>query len=223
MKIKFISVSGIDGSGKSTQLELIKQYFEKNKKPVVYLWTRGGSTPGINSLKSFIRILAGKKLPPSGNSVKRDQMLNRSWIQRIWLILAILDLLRIYSLSIRWWLFRGKVVICDRYLWDTLIDFTIMFPKVNVKDWYIRKQIVNLSPIPDRAALLIIPLALSEKRCSEKYDPFPDTPENRKLRYEQYQSFANLSHWSVIDATRSEDVVFRDIMFNIDLPSVEGN
>ena len=55
------------------------------------------------------------------------------------------------------------------------------------------------------------------------YDPFPDTPENRKLRYEQYQSFANLSHWSVIDATRSEDVVFRDIMFNIDLPSVEGN
>ena len=121
-----IAISGIDGSGKSTQLELVKQYYENKGKTVLDLWTRGGSTPGINAIKAFSRKLGGKKLPPPGKSKKRDEMMGTVWIQRAWLSLAVLDLMRIYCLSIRWWILRGKVVICDRYLWDTQIDFKII-------------------------------------------------------------------------------------------------
>ena len=212
MNEKFITISGIDGAGKSTQLNLIKEYFEKNGKSVIYLWSRGGSTSGINILKALIRKLAGKKLPPPGHSVKRDQMLDKVWIQRVWLILAILDLLRIYSIALRWGLFRGKVVICDRYLWDTLIDFKIMFPNMDVKNWLLWKILVRCTPVPEKAILLMIPLTLSEKRCLQKYDPFPDTPERRKERYELYGTISKLKHWDVIDSNRSIAVVFEDIM-----------
>lgn len=207
-----IAVSGIDGSGKSTQLDLVKQHFEKKRKTVLYLWTRGGSTPGINAIKALSRKLAGKKLPPPGNSKKRDLMLGRAWIQRIWLILAILDLMRIYSICIRWWILRGKVVICDRYIWDTHIDFSIMFPDLKIENWILWKMLVKLTPAPDKPVLLMIPLSLSESRCSQKYDPFPDTPERRKQRYELYKTASMLDRWKVIDATRSVAVVFGDII-----------
>ena len=63
INIMLIAVSGIDGSGKSTQLGLVKQYYENKGKTVLTLWTRGGSTPGINAIKNFIR---RKKASPSG-------------------------------------------------------------------------------------------------------------------------------------------------------------
>ena len=53
MNANLISISGIDGSGKSTQLDLLKKYYEDLGFKVVYLWSRGGSTSGINKLKSF--------------------------------------------------------------------------------------------------------------------------------------------------------------------------
>ena len=212
MNTKFIVLSGIDGAGKSTQLDLIKKYFEEHEQSVISLWTRGGNTPGINALKALLRKLAGKKLPPSGHSLKRDQMLEKGWIQRMWLILAILDLLRIYSITLRWWLFRGKVVICDRYLWDTFIDFKIMFPNIDVKNWLLWKILVRCTPVPGKSVLLMIPLSLSEKRCLQKYEPFPDTPERRKQRYELYETTSKLKHWDIIDSTSSISTVFEDIM-----------
>jgi thymidylate kinase len=207
-----IAVSGIDGSGKSTQLELVKQHFENKGKTVLYLWTRGGSTPGINAIKAFSRKLGGKKLPPPGNSKKRDEMLGTVWIQRVWLFLAILDLLRIYSISIRWWILRRKVVICDRYIWDTQIDFGIMFPDIKIEDWLLWKILVRLTPVPDNPVLLMIPSKMSADRCAQKYDPFPDTPERRAQRYDFYERASRLEHWNVIDATRSIKSVFREII-----------
>ena len=53
LKNRFFALSGIDGSGKSTQIELIRDYFKRDGKKVIYLWTRGGSTPGINALKNL--------------------------------------------------------------------------------------------------------------------------------------------------------------------------
>ena len=212
MGTTFIALGGIDGAGKSTQLELIQKDLESRGESVVYLWTRGGNTPGINGLKALIRKLAGNKLPPSGHSVARDQMLGKDWVQTTWLTLAILDLFRIYSISLRWWRFRSKSVVCDRYLWDTLIDFQIMFPKVDVESWLLWRLLAWCTPVPDRAVLLMIPLKLSEQRCQQKYEPFPDTPERRKRRYKLYQSARNSEHWKVIDATRPISDVYGEIM-----------
>ena len=60
MRIKLIALSEIDGSRRSTQLDLIWAHFKAKGRPVFYLWTRGGNTPGIERLKSFGRRIMGK-------------------------------------------------------------------------------------------------------------------------------------------------------------------
>ena len=175
------------------------------------LWTRGGNTEGINLLKNLARKLFRKKLPPSGHSKKRDELLSVSWIQKLWLTIAILDLIRIYAISIRWHLFTNKIVICDRYLWDTLIDFKINFSQIQIEKWYLWKFLVLISPKPNKSILLVIPLEESNKRCSEKYEPFPDTPKIRKFRHSLYMDALDKHYWTAIDSMRPIDVVFTDI------------
>ena len=212
MNSNLISISGIDGSGKSTQLDLLKKYYEDLGFKVIYLWSRGGSTPGINKLKSFLRLIAGKNLPPSGKSKKRDEMFKNIFIQYIWIYAAILDLLRIYAFSIRWNLLIGKKVICDRYIWDTLVDFKIMFPELEIERWLIWKILVKSVPIPFKQILLMIPIKTSIARCSQKFDPFPDSPEIREKRYSLYVDISNDTKFITIDAKQSSAAVFKQII-----------
>ena len=212
MKKNFLSISGIDGSGKSTQFELLKEHYESLGFKVFYLWTRGGSTPGINSLKSFLRLIVGKKLPASGHSKKRDEMFKNEIIQYLWITAAIFDLIRIYAFSIRWRLVKGYIVICDRYILDTLIDFKLMFPNVKFENWFLWKLLVKLSPIPFKEVLLMIPIKVSEDRCKQKFDPFPDSPEIRIKRYNFYKDFSKKGHFDLVDAQKSEKQVLEEII-----------
>jgi thymidylate kinase len=208
----FISLSGIDGCGKSTQLERLQDYFKSLKCKTIVLWTRGGYTPGINWLKNLTRKIAGNKLPPSGNSSHREQIIGKRWVQKLWLTIAMIDLMWIYGIQIRMWLRQGKVVICDRYLWDTLIDFQIMFPDTNTEKWFLCKALIWITPKPLVQCLLMIPIELSEKRCKQKYEPFPDTLERRSKRYTLYRNAMTKHEWVVIDATQPAEKVFADII-----------
>lgn len=55
MKNKVIIFSGLDCSGKSTQINILKNTLTKlGLKPFVF-WSRGGYTPNIQSCKNIIR------------------------------------------------------------------------------------------------------------------------------------------------------------------------
>src|SRR5437867_8134663 len=87
-----LTFSGLDGAGKSTQIELLRGRLRARGLETTVVWVRGGYTPFFTRLKSLARRAAGRRLPPSGPGERRSEALGRPWVRRAWLAAALLDL-----------------------------------------------------------------------------------------------------------------------------------
>ncbi len=197
-----VTFSGLDGAGKTTQIELLRSRLEREGRPTRYLWSRGGYTPGFEALKAFARRLLKRKLPPPGDNPDRTRALESGGVRRVWLLIALLDLILLYGVAVRWWRWRGEVVVCDRYLWDTLVDFRQNFPGDAVERSFLWRTLTRVAPRPDLAVLLVVPTDVSVRRAEEKDDPFPAPPPVVAWRREQYLELAEEKDWLVLDGRR---------------------
>jgi len=183
-----VTFSGIDGAGKTTQINLLKEYLSSSKVKYKYLWSRGGYTPGINSLKKMLRILLGRKAIPMGRSNERNKKMANPFIAYVWLNLAILDLIFYYGVYIRFLNFNGFVILCDRYIGDTYIDFRLNFKGVPFEKFALWKLLKVVAPKADSSFLFLVPTEVSLKRSIEKDEPYPDSEEVLRDRLNLYSN-----------------------------------
>ena len=192
-----IVFSGLDGAGKSTQIELLKDYFEGQGGKVKYFWSRGGYTPVIQAFKDLMRKSSSKKMPSQGPSKEREQSFSNPLVRKVWLSLAILDLIFFYGIYVRFKSLSGFKVICDRYIFDTSIDFRLNFPQENVDKWLLWKLMVLIAMRPKKHFVLTIPVEESLRRSKLKEEPFPDSEETLKTRLNDYLIFVNQSSYVI--------------------------
>lgn len=200
MRKLLIAFSGLDCAGKSTQIDLLRKHITALGLKQVYLWIRGGYTPGFNAAKNLLRRASGNKIVPKpGPSQKRAQAFQKKGVRRWWLRFALLDLMWLLGVQARWWRWRGHVVICDRYLLDTLIDFRLNFPQEKVEDWWSWRLLCKIAPQPDVGFMLLIPVEESLKRSRQKNEPFPDPPDVLATRLQQYKKISEQGNWRMLD------------------------
>ena len=205
-------MSGIDSSGKTTQIIKTVNYYSNRGKKVKVTWSRGGYTLLFNIFKKTLRKITYNMIPNPGESPDRDKIFNKKWLRTIWLYLALIDMILLYGIYYRILGRLGYVTIADRYIWDTYIDFKLKFINENFEEKLMWKILVKLSPTPYLSLILTIPVEESLLRSSLKNEPFSETINQRKKRLGLYQDLIKEGKWDyIIDGLRPIDEVWSNI------------
>lgn len=218
-----LTFSGLDGAGKSTQICLLVDWFKNHGSKVDCLWARGGYTPGFESLKHILRLLIGKALPTQGKSVSRQKKLERPWIAKLWLTIAIIDLIFFWGGYLRFQRLRGHVVICDRYLDDTKLDFKKNFPQINFETMFVWRLVKWITPTPDVSILLWVPVEKSVERSLFKNEPFPDDIQTLQWRLSSYLDENQFPSNQFKKIECSDDIEAVNKKITLELQSFLGN
>lgn len=204
-----ISFSGIDCSGKSTQIERVKQTLENNGYKCRVIHSRGGYTPVLEWFKTLIR-------PDKGGSAKdhaqyRDAVHGNRKKRKLLLWLSIFDLSMYYGIWFRLVELFGSRVLADRYFWDSLIDFRMKYPEFDFENWLVWKFARAIYIKPKYSVIYTIPAELSMYRSTLKEEPWPEPVEVRRDRIDRYMKEIELGRWQhVIDATGTIDEVYAE-------------
>jgi thymidylate kinase len=172
-----ISISGVDGCGKTTYGKALYDILVFSELRTSFVWSRVGSSIFLKPIAKIGKIIYRFK---KGNFVakhsenyeeseeRRKVLFGRSSTLRILgLFMLLLEMLWHYSLKVRWLLFLRKVVICDRYIYDTLVDIITRYGLNldSLEGRFFKKIIVASAPKPDIAYILNVDL---EDACSRK-------------------------------------------------------
>jgi thymidylate kinase len=140
----------------------------------------------------------------------------------LWLAAALLDLLFLLAVRVRW-LRRRRVVLCDRYLLDTLVDFRLNFPGDDVEHWWLWRALERLALRPDVAFVLLVPVAESRRRSDIKGEPFRDSPAVLAERLVHYRALAAPDRFTVLDGSRSVTEIADTIGAALGLPPARND
>lgn len=125
---------------------------------------------------------------------------------------SLIDLWRYYTFSLRIQ-GLGKVIICDRYIWDTYIDFKMKYPEYDFEHGFWWNLTLKTMVKPNPSFCMFIPAETSMYRSTLKDEPFPEPIEVRQERIDWYIRELKNDRWQYeIDATKSVDEVYAQIL-----------
>ena len=200
----FISLEGIEGCGKTTQIEYLTGFFEDKGKPYVVTREPGGTVIG-KKIRSILLDPASKEMVPAAE-----------------LLLYMADRAQHIHSLIKPRLAEGKIVICDRYFDATVVyqgfargldtGFICDLHRIIFED--LKPDITLLLDLPPRIGLARARQALdngdragAESRFEEETISFHEKVRAGYLELAKRES----QRFKIIDASREIDEVQADI------------
>ena len=201
MKPRFITLDGIDGAGKSTNLAVMKAWFERHKLPVLFTREPGG-TPAGEALREIL-------LNPATQVSLRTETLLMFAARQQHLETVILPALK-----------NGTHVVSDRFT-DATFAYQGGGRGVPLQDIATLEHWVQGDFRPDLTLLLDVPLEVSMARIKQTREK--DRFEQEEAEFfnrvrEVYLQRANEQpeRYAVIDSSQSLDAVKNQIETALD-------
>ncbi|WP_282822357.1 dTMP kinase [Neisseria subflava] len=201
MKPRFITLDGIDGAGKSTNLAVMKAWFEKHKLPVLFTREPGG-TPAGEALREIL-------LNPATQVSLRTETLLMFAARQQHLETVILPALK-----------NGTHVVSDRFT-DATFAYQGGGRGVPLQDIATLEQWVQGDFRPDLTLLLDVPLEVSMARINQtrEKDRFEQEAAeffNRVREVYLQRAAKQPERYAVIDSSQSLDAVKTQIETALD-------
>lgn len=129
-----ICFTGIDGSGKTTQAELLVDWLASRGVKSMYVWSRGE----VRTIRNILLFMGRRALGTSAREIASDKksyreyqsrksnLMGNSLVRILWSAMTYVEHLMQINLDIRRNIQDGCVVVCDRYLWDSIVDLAVL-------------------------------------------------------------------------------------------------
>jgi thymidylate kinase len=127
-----VSISGVDGSGKTAHAETLVNTLRLCEIRTTYVWSRGGSTglPGlVSAIRNSVKPSRARGPQTTDAIARRREKLSRPAAGFAWAWTVALD--QIATTYLRVWLpaWRGRVVVADRWVYDTAVEMDVSLPE----------------------------------------------------------------------------------------------
>ena len=134
---RFVSFSGVDGAGKSTQINLLRARLQADglRVRVITFWDDVAVLTGLREMTGH-RIFKGDKGvgTPEAPISRRDKNVRSGFMTIVRLFLYIADAVSLRNTMNRELASDADFVICDRYAYDELVNLTL-------HHWFIRAYV----------------------------------------------------------------------------------
>lgn len=168
MKPKIIVIMGLDGSGKTTQAELLSRWLNSRDIPTRVVWMRGESYLTSPVLKIGKTLLRAPKEAKRGEGIRagseyeqyvasKQAMFKNRLLRAVWRTLTVFDLFISMRKAFSKLPGETRVVLMDRYIYDTFIDIDSAFAADGAEvDGLLGSAMIKLFPRPEKVILLEI-------------------------------------------------------------------
>ncbi|MFH1314237.1 MAG: hypothetical protein ABIJ00_13560 [Candidatus Eisenbacteria bacterium] len=214
MKRQLVVFMGLDGSGKTTQAELLSRWLTAQGTPAEVVWMRGESYLTLPILKIGKALLRAPRETKRGDGVhaggdydkyvsSKQSLFKNRLLRTIWRTLTVIDLYLSARVAFSKLARSTRVIVLDRYVYDTFIDIDSAFGGDGTElDRLLTSPLLRLFPQPEKVILIEI----SPEEAMQRKDDIPSIQYLRE-RHGLYDRVAEAVGAVRIDGTESIEQV----------------
>lgn len=199
--MRVVSISGLDGSGKSTQIELLKTYLENQGKKVFYFHAiKFGIAQKIKEFrqKYCLFCILSKKCKIS--DANQEKSITKANVFQIWLrkIFLKIDMMRFKNFIKKLEKNNYDYILTDRYFYDSIVNIEFLSDSTTDIEIKLRSDLaIYLKADPE--------IIMQRER---KPDQGIDYLKKKKEIFDKYARIWNLK---IIDGNRAKEEIFEEI------------
>ncbi len=194
MKQKLVVLMGLDGSGKSTQAEGLRDWLKAGGTSAETVWMRGESYLTRPVLAIGKTLLRAPRETKRGEGIKAGKTYDRyvgskhaifkhPLLRRLWTGLTLLDLYITFRAAFARLPRKTRVVILDRYIYDSFIDIDTAYGEGGKEaERLLGSTMAGLFPKPD----IVLLLEIAPEEAMKRKDDIPSMTylEERETVYD---------------------------------------
>lgn len=210
---RFIYFAGVDGSGKSTYVEMLIKEFERRGLKAKRVWLRFNYFL-TKPVLLYCRLTGLTRRPVRGRrKISVHDFYRSHFIGNLVQYLHLIDTCLHYIIRVVIPLkFTKTYILCDRFVYDILADFMIENRDMSIPKKRISKLLLGLLP----ANALIVYFKVDKEEIVRRKPEVLDDDEDYDFKYAVYQELEKYFNFDMLDNSGSIQSVFDEVLKQVD-------